>query len=275
NGLSPILIATAVAARGLDIKNVMHVINYDLCKDIDEYVHRIGRTARVGNKGLATTFYNERNAEIAHDLVKILIECNQEVPNFLKYVVNTEDFSNPPWANDSQSQPQQPQQWGEKPQPVSQMVNNDNWTQLPSNQQSQQSYQTQQPTNIYSQGLPQQVSPPQYNTPQYNTSQPQYNTPQPQYNIPQPQYNSSQSQLNTPPIVNLPKTNSQFTPVTHTPSSHNSQSPPQQQQQQQNYGNNNGANRNTRPPAGSDGWGARENMQTQARPWNENETPWS
>ena len=43
NGRSPILIATAVAARGLDIKNVMHVINYDLCNDIDEYVHRIGR----------------------------------------------------------------------------------------------------------------------------------------------------------------------------------------------------------------------------------------
>lgn len=42
-GKSPILIATAVAARGLDIKNVMHVINYDLCNEIDEYVHRIGR----------------------------------------------------------------------------------------------------------------------------------------------------------------------------------------------------------------------------------------
>ncbi len=47
NGRSPILIATAVAARGLDIKNVMHVINYDLCNDIDEYVHRIGRLHRL------------------------------------------------------------------------------------------------------------------------------------------------------------------------------------------------------------------------------------
>ncbi|CAG8618920.1 13160_t:CDS:10 [Acaulospora morrowiae] len=84
NGRAPILIATSVAARGLDIKNVMHVINYDLCDQIDEYVHRIGRTARVGNKGLATSFYNENNADIACELVRILMECNQEVPDFLQ-----------------------------------------------------------------------------------------------------------------------------------------------------------------------------------------------
>ncbi|CAG8560604.1 2655_t:CDS:10 [Cetraspora pellucida] len=84
NGRCPILIATAVAARGLDIKNVMHVINYDLCDDIDEYVHRIGRTARVGNQGLATTFYNNGDSAIAGDLVRILLECKQEVPDFLK-----------------------------------------------------------------------------------------------------------------------------------------------------------------------------------------------
>ncbi|RIB07194.1 P-loop containing nucleoside triphosphate hydrolase protein, partial [Gigaspora rosea] len=84
NGRCPILIATSVAARGLDIKNVMHVINYDLCEDIDEYVHRIGRTARVGNQGLATTFYNDNNSGIARDLVKILIEFKQGVPDFLQ-----------------------------------------------------------------------------------------------------------------------------------------------------------------------------------------------
>ncbi|RIA81220.1 putative DEAD/DEAH box RNA helicase [Glomus cerebriforme] len=92
NGKSPILIATAVAARGLDIKNVMHVINYDLCNDIDEYVHRIGRTARVGNKGLATTFYNERNSEIAPKLVKILLECSQDVPDFLRSYMPEKDL---------------------------------------------------------------------------------------------------------------------------------------------------------------------------------------
>ncbi|XP_031516963.1 ATP-dependent RNA helicase DDX3Y isoform X3 [Papio anubis] len=49
SGKSPILVATAVAARGLDISNVRHVINFDLPSDIEEYVHRIGRTGRVGN----------------------------------------------------------------------------------------------------------------------------------------------------------------------------------------------------------------------------------
>ena len=64
NGVAPILIATDVAARGLDVRNVMHVINYDLPDDIDEYVHRIGRTGRVGNRGLATSFYNSTNDAI-------------------------------------------------------------------------------------------------------------------------------------------------------------------------------------------------------------------
>ena len=57
-GKMPILVATAVAARGLDIKGVAHVVNYDLPKTIDEYVHRIGRTGRVGNTGKATSFFD-------------------------------------------------------------------------------------------------------------------------------------------------------------------------------------------------------------------------
>ena len=55
-GRMSILVATAVAARGLDIPNVVHVINYDLPNTIEEYVHRIGRTGRVGNAGKATSF---------------------------------------------------------------------------------------------------------------------------------------------------------------------------------------------------------------------------
>ncbi|EZF35861.1 ATP-dependent RNA helicase [Trichophyton mentagrophytes] len=85
---SPILIATAVSARGLDIKNVMHVVNYDLPSanhgGIDEYIHRIGRTARIGNPGLATSFYNDKNSDIASDLVKILVESKQVIPDFLQ-----------------------------------------------------------------------------------------------------------------------------------------------------------------------------------------------
>eukprot|EP00911_Craspedida_sp_UC1_P001659 UC1_evm1s1256 len=61
SGRTPIHVATAVAARGLDIPNVKHVINYDLPSDIEEYVHRIGRTGRVGNLGLATSFFSKRN----------------------------------------------------------------------------------------------------------------------------------------------------------------------------------------------------------------------
>ncbi|XP_016922578.2 ATP-dependent RNA helicase vasa isoform X2 [Apis cerana] len=79
-----ILVATAVAARGLDIKNVSHVINYDLPKGIDEYVHRIGRTGRVGNRGRATSFFDpEEDAPLRGDLVRILKQANQSVPDWL------------------------------------------------------------------------------------------------------------------------------------------------------------------------------------------------
>ncbi|KAI5788587.1 P-loop containing nucleoside triphosphate hydrolase protein [Pyronema domesticum] len=84
SGKCPILIATGVASRGLDIKNVMHIINYDMVSNIDEYIHRIGRTARIGNHGLATSFFNDSNADIGENLVKILIENGQEVPDFLE-----------------------------------------------------------------------------------------------------------------------------------------------------------------------------------------------
>ena len=61
SGDRPILVATDVAARGLDIKNVANVINFDCPNNIDDYVHRIGRTGRVGNEGKAITFINEKN----------------------------------------------------------------------------------------------------------------------------------------------------------------------------------------------------------------------
>jgi ATP-dependent RNA helicase DDX3X len=88
DGKSPILIATAVASRGLDIKDVNHIVNYDLCNDIDDYVHRIGRTARAGNQGLATSFYNDKNETVAPQLTKILQECSQEIPTFLQHYVS-------------------------------------------------------------------------------------------------------------------------------------------------------------------------------------------
>jgi len=84
-GNRSILIATAVAARGLDIKGVTHVINFDLPKEVDEYVHRIGRTGRVGNTGHAISFYDgEADYALAKDLVKILKDASQDIPNWLE-----------------------------------------------------------------------------------------------------------------------------------------------------------------------------------------------
>lgn len=62
-----------------------HVINYDMPSNIDDYVHRIGRTGRVGNSGRATSFFDpDQDRAIAGDLIKILEGSGQEVPDFLK-----------------------------------------------------------------------------------------------------------------------------------------------------------------------------------------------
>ncbi|XP_072972305.1 DEAD-box ATP-dependent RNA helicase 52B-like isoform X1 [Typha angustifolia] len=83
SGLTPILVATDVAARGLDIPHVSHVVNFDLPNDIDDYVHRIGRTGRAGKTGLATAFFNENNSSLARLLAELMQESNQEVPAWL------------------------------------------------------------------------------------------------------------------------------------------------------------------------------------------------
>ena len=69
--------ATSVAARGLDIPEVMHVVNYDLPSSIDEYVHRIGRTGRCGNLGKATSFFSaDSDHAMAAPLLRILKEVS-------------------------------------------------------------------------------------------------------------------------------------------------------------------------------------------------------
>ncbi|KAJ6823764.1 putative DEAD-box ATP-dependent RNA helicase 37 [Iris pallida] len=83
SGQTPILVATDVAARGLDIPHVAHVVNFDLPNDIDDYVHRIGRTGRAGKSGLATAFFNEGNSSLARPLADLMQEANQEVPAWL------------------------------------------------------------------------------------------------------------------------------------------------------------------------------------------------
>ncbi|MCO5589698.1 hypothetical protein L7F22_043666 [Adiantum nelumboides] len=92
SGKTPIMVATAVAARGLDIPNVTHVINYDLPSDIDDYVHRIGRTGRAGNVGQATAFFNRGNRNIVRDLLELLKEANQDTPQWLESVARESSF---------------------------------------------------------------------------------------------------------------------------------------------------------------------------------------
>ncbi|THH10318.1 hypothetical protein EW145_g1411 [Phellinidium pouzarii] len=79
-GRSPILIATDVASRGLDVKDVGYVINYDFPNNCEDYIHRIGRTGRAGQKGISYTFFTTENAKSARDLVTILKEAKAEVP---------------------------------------------------------------------------------------------------------------------------------------------------------------------------------------------------
>ena len=85
-GKSNIIVCTSVAARGLDIEKVNHVINVDLPQTVDEYVHRIGRTGRCGNIGKAISFFDpesDNDLKLARPLARILVESGQPVPDWL------------------------------------------------------------------------------------------------------------------------------------------------------------------------------------------------
>lgn len=83
-GRCPVLVATDVAARGLDIKDIRVVINYDFPNGVEDYVHRIGRTGRAGASGIAYTFLGDKDAKHASDLIKVLEGANQRVPNEIR-----------------------------------------------------------------------------------------------------------------------------------------------------------------------------------------------
>ncbi|GLU06054.1 hypothetical protein SLE2022_231180 [Rubroshorea leprosula] len=84
-----LLIATSIAARGLDVKELELVINFDVPNHYEDYVHRVGRTGRAGRKGCAITFISEEDARYAPDLVKALELSEQVVPDDLKALADS------------------------------------------------------------------------------------------------------------------------------------------------------------------------------------------
>uniref|UniRef100_T1KCJ7 RNA helicase n=1 Tax=Tetranychus urticae TaxID=32264 RepID=T1KCJ7_TETUR len=78
-GQRQILVATDVASRGLDVDDITHVINVDMPNVIEDYVHRVGRTARQGKKGFSYTFFTPEDALLARDMVQVLKEADVNV----------------------------------------------------------------------------------------------------------------------------------------------------------------------------------------------------
>jgi ATP-dependent RNA helicase DDX41 len=94
SGKKDVLIATDVAAKGLDFPDIQHVINFEMPTEIENYVHRIGRTGRCGKTGVATTFINNLVEEsVLLDLKHLLKEAKQRVPPVLASLQDDEDES--------------------------------------------------------------------------------------------------------------------------------------------------------------------------------------
>jgi len=84
NCSSPLLVATDVAARGLDVDDIRMVVNFDFANDTETYIHRIGRTGRAGKKGVAVSFFvAEKNGRMAREIIEILNRTSQNVPQEL------------------------------------------------------------------------------------------------------------------------------------------------------------------------------------------------
>ena len=78
---STLLVATDVAARGLDVDDIRMVVNFDMPLEMDSYIHRIGRTGRAGKKGTAVSFFvGAKNARLARELIEVLSRTSQHIP---------------------------------------------------------------------------------------------------------------------------------------------------------------------------------------------------
>jgi len=108
-----VMIATDVAARGLDIESVTLVVNYDMPQDIDSYVHRIGRTGRIGNEGEAITFIAcdpdtdacLEKVDTLRKLLQVMTDSKSQVPDWLEGTIETAGAS---WSKSATSGPR----WG-------------------------------------------------------------------------------------------------------------------------------------------------------------------
>ena len=88
SGVIPVMTATSVAARGLDVKQLKLVVNYDAPNHLEDYVHRAGRTGRAGNTGTAVTFITPDQERYSLDIAKALRQSGQEVPEELQKLVD-------------------------------------------------------------------------------------------------------------------------------------------------------------------------------------------
>ena len=77
------MISTDLCARGIDIRDITHVFNYDMAREVDTWVHRIGRTGRAGRRGKSITLLHRAEERIAIDLVEVLEKCDLPVEKWL------------------------------------------------------------------------------------------------------------------------------------------------------------------------------------------------
>jgi len=89
NKVKSVMVATSVAARGLDVKELNLVVNYEVPNHIEDYVHRVGRTGRAGQKGVAYTFIEPEEEEHAPGLLRALEQAEIEVPQALRDMVDS------------------------------------------------------------------------------------------------------------------------------------------------------------------------------------------
>ncbi|KAF5919425.1 hypothetical protein HPG69_005122 [Diceros bicornis minor] len=107
SGQAKILIATDLASRGLDVNDVTHVYNYDFPRNIEEYVHRVGRTGRAGKTGVAVTLMTRDDGKVATELIQILKRANQSVPEDL--LTMAEQYKSRKERNDPGKKSRRPQ----------------------------------------------------------------------------------------------------------------------------------------------------------------------